>query len=191
MREALASARVEAGAIGYVETHGTGTPLGDPIEVEALRAVVGAARADGTRCVLGAVKTNVGHLEGAAGVAGLIKAALALHYERIPRNLNFRTLNPRIRLEGSALAVATEAVAWPRSSRPRFAGVSSFGLSGTNAHVVLGEAPVAGLAPGVPERGAELLVLSAKSARAAPGAEARGQRGLFSCSRCQRRVRRR
>jgi polyketide synthase 12/epothilone polyketide synthase D len=166
LREALKSARVDAGAIGYVETHGTGTRLGDPIEVDALRAVVGPARSDGTRCVLGAVKTNIGHLEGAAGVAGLIKAALSLHHERIPRNLNFRALNAHIEIEGTALALATEPVSWPRSERPRFAGVSGFGLSGTNAHVVLEEAPVAELAPAPPERSAELLVLSAKSAAA-------------------------
>nr|AAF62883.1 epoD [Sorangium cellulosum] len=163
LREALRSAHVEAGAVDYVETHGTGTSLGDPIEVEALRATVGPARSDGTRCVLGAVKTNIGHLEAAAGVAGLIKAALSLTHERIPRNLNFRTLNPRIRLEGSALALATEPVPWPRTDRPRFAGVSSFGMSGTNAHVVLEEAPAVELWPAAPERSAELLVLSGKS----------------------------
>nr|ADB12491.1 EpoD [Sorangium cellulosum] len=163
LREALRSAQVEAGAVDYVETHGTGTSLGDPIEVEALRATVGPARSDGTRCVLGAVKTNIGHLEAAAGVAGLIKAALSLTHERIPRNLNFRTLNPRLRLEGSALALATEPVPWPRTDRPRFAGVSSFGMSGTNAHVVLEEAPAVELGPAAPERSAELLVLSGKS----------------------------
>ena len=173
LREALASARVEAGAIGYVETHGTGTSLGDPIEVEALRAVVGLARPDGSSCVLGAVKTNLGHLEGAAGVAGLIKAALSLRHERIPSNLNLRTLNPRIRLEGTALALATEPVAWPRTDRPRFAGVSSFGLSGTNVHVVLEEAPAAELAPEAPSLPAQLVVLSAKSAAALDAAAAR------------------
>ncbi|KYF75504.1 hypothetical protein BE18_28805 [Sorangium cellulosum] len=118
LREALRNAGVEAEAIGYIETHGAATSLGDPIEIEALRTVVGPARADGARCVLGAVKTNLGHLEGAAGVAGLIKATLSLHHERIPRNLNFRTLNPRIRIEGTALELATEPVPWPRSWRP-------------------------------------------------------------------------
>ena len=166
LRDALRSGRVEAGAIGYVETHGTGTSLGDPIEVEALRAVVGQERPDGSRCLLGALKTNIGHLEGAAGVAGLIKAALSLHHERIPKNLNFRTLNPRIRLEETALALATEPVPWPRTDQPRFAGVSSFGLSGTNVHVVLEEAPQLKLRREAPERSAELVVLSAKSASA-------------------------
>jgi acyl transferase domain-containing protein/acyl-CoA synthetase (AMP-forming)/AMP-acid ligase II/acyl carrier protein len=164
--EALRSAGIDAAAVGYVETHGTGTSLGDPIEVEALRSVLGGARPDGARCVLGAVKTNLGHLEGAAGVAGLIKAALSLHHERIPRNLNFRTLNPRIRLEGTSLSVAAEAVAWPRGGAPRVAGVSGFGISGTNAHVVLEEPPAVSSSPSAPERGAELLVLSARSATA-------------------------
>nr|ALD82524.1 polyketide synthase [Nannocystis sp. MB1016] len=141
IREALRDARAEAAEVGFVETHGTGTSLGDPIEVEALRATVGAPRTDGTRCVLGAVKTNLGHLEAAAGVAGLIKAALALHHRQIPQNLHFRTLNPRVRLTASALALASEPIAWPRGERARLAGVSSFGMSGTNAHVILEEAP--------------------------------------------------
>ncbi|MBL9005521.1 MAG: amino acid adenylation domain-containing protein [Myxococcales bacterium] len=141
LRQALKDARVAPEAIGFVETHGTGTSLGDPIEVQALRAVVGAPRADGSRCVLGAVKTNIGHLEGAAGAAGLIKAVLALAMERIPKNLHLRTLNAHIELDGSSLVLASEPVPWPRSTRPRFAGVSGFGLSGTNAHVVLEEAP--------------------------------------------------
>jgi epothilone polyketide synthase D len=167
LREALKSARVDAGAIGYIETHGTGTSIGDPIEVEALRAVVGPLRPDGAPSVLlGAVKTNVGHLEAAAGVAGLIKTVLVLDRERIPRNLNFRTLNPRIRLEGTALALATESTPWPRTERPRFAGVSSFGLSGTNAHVVLEEAPFIATRAAMPERAAELLVLSGRTEKA-------------------------
>ena len=166
LREALQSARIHADAIGYVETHGTGTSLGDPIEVEALRSVLGPVRPDGTKCVLGAVKTNLGHLEAAAGVAGLIKAVLSLRHERIPRNLHFRTLNPRIRLAGTALALATEPVPWPRTERPRLAGVSAFGMSGTNVHVVLEEAPAPEASRETPQRSAELLVLSAKSAAA-------------------------
>ncbi|WAS96618.1 type I polyketide synthase [Nannocystis punicea] len=142
LRDALANAHVAAEDIGFVETHGTGTSLGDPIEVEALRAVLGAPRADGSRCLLGAVKTNLGHLEAAAGIAGLIKTILALQHESIPPNLHFRATNPRIRLEDSALALATAQAPWPRGGRPRVAGVSAFGLSGTNAHVILEEAPV-------------------------------------------------
>ncbi|MEO5730963.1 MAG: type I polyketide synthase, partial [Byssovorax sp.] len=173
LRDALQQARVEPGDIGYVETHGTGTSLGDPIEVEALRAMLGAPRADGGRCWLGAVKTNLGHLEGAAGVAGLIKTVLALHHERIPKNLHFRTLNPRLRVEGTALGLVNEPLPWPRSASPRFAGVSSFGISGTNAHVVLEEAPAKAPAASAPERAAELLVLSATSAAALDTAAAR------------------
>jgi acyl transferase domain-containing protein len=141
LRQALENARVSADDIGYIETHGTGTSLGDPIEFEALRAVLGKPRADGSSCALGAVKTNVGHLEAAAGVAGLMKAVLCLQHEAIPRNLNFRTLNPRISLEGTPFVVPTEMVPWKAGAKPRFAGVSSFGLSGTNAHIILEEAP--------------------------------------------------
>jgi len=142
MRAALRDGQVTAGDVAYVETHGTGTSLGDPIEVEALDAVYGGSES-GTACLLGAVKTNFGHLEAAAGVAGLIKTALVLEHGAIPRNLNFETLNPQIRLgEKSRLQLATERRAWPRvAGQTRFAGVSSFGLGGTNAHVILEEAP--------------------------------------------------
>src|SRR5439155_20285 len=138
---ALANAGVAPGAVGYVEAHGTGTVLGDPVELDALRAVMGRATGGEGRCGVGAVKANVGHLEAAAGVAGLIKAVLALQHERIPGQVHFQTLNPHIALEGTRLAIATETVPWPAGERPRFAGVSSFGWSGTNAHVVLEEAP--------------------------------------------------
>ncbi|WP_437759559.1 type I polyketide synthase [Sorangium sp. So ce1389] len=163
LRQALASAGAAPEDIGYVEAHGTGTSLGDPIELEALREVLGRPRRDGSRCAVGSVKTNIGHLESAAGVAGLIKAALALEHEVIPANLHFRRLNPRISLDGTPLAIAAEEIPWPRGQRPRRAGVSSFGMSGTNAHVVLEEAPVRA-APRPPERAAHLLPLSAKSA---------------------------
>ncbi len=164
LAQALQSARIGPGAIGYVETHGTGTSLGDTIEVEALRAAIGKARPDGTRCILGAVKTNLGHLEGAAGVAGLLKVVLAFQKEKIPSNLHLRNLNPRLRLEGTSLSLATEMTSWPRTDRPRYAGVSSFGLSGTNSHVILAEPPVANERPSAPLRSAELFVLSARSA---------------------------
>ncbi|HEU5072662.1 MAG TPA: acyltransferase domain-containing protein, partial [Polyangiaceae bacterium] len=139
VREALQRAGVDAGSIGLVETHGTGTALGDPMEVEALSEVLGAAHRG--RCALGAVKSNVGHLEGAAGIAGLIKAVLALKYETIPPNLHFERLNPHITFEGTPFFVPTTATPWPRGDAARCAGVSSFGWSGTNAHVVLEEAP--------------------------------------------------
>ncbi len=127
--------------ISYVETHGTGTALGDPIEIEALAANVGVLFEGAQPCVLGAAKTNFGHLESAAGVTGLIKTALALYHEEIPANLHFEKLNPNISLEGTRFLIPTRRVAWPRGSDPRFAGLSSFGFSGTNVHVVLEEAP--------------------------------------------------
>ncbi len=143
MRAALENARIEPGEVGYIETHGTGTSLGDPIEVEALEAVYGNAGNSGRLpCVLGAVKTNLGHLEAAAGVAGLIKTVLCLENEAIPRNLHFRKVNPEIALDGSRLVIPVETTPWPRGAQARVAGLSSFGLGGTNAHVILEEAPV-------------------------------------------------
>ncbi|ADO72989.1 type I polyketide synthase [Stigmatella aurantiaca] len=141
LQQALAASQVQPQDISYIEAHGIGTPLGDPIEIEALKAVVGAPRPDGSNCVIGSVKTNVGHLEAAAGIAGIIKTVLAFEHERIPPHLHLETLNPRIELQGSALAISGPGQAWPRGARPRRAGVSAFGLSGTNAHVVLEEAP--------------------------------------------------
>ncbi|AKT40597.1 type I polyketide synthase [Chondromyces crocatus] len=179
LHEALENARVTSDQIGFVETHGTGTSLGDPIEVEALRAVLGAARPDGSRCLLGAVKTNVGHLEAAAGVAGLIKAALALQHEAIPGNLHLRQLNPRISLEGTPFVLPTETVTWPRQERRRLAGVSSFGISGTNAHVVLEEAPAqntpdrTGSSPPDEPTAAALVVVSARNEQALADAAGR------------------
>jgi acyl transferase domain-containing protein/NADP-dependent 3-hydroxy acid dehydrogenase YdfG len=139
MLAALRDAHVPPQDVTFVETHGTGTSLGDPIEVEALDAVYGVG--SGT-CLLGAVKTNFGHLEAAAGLAGLIKCVVALKHQQVPPNLNFTQLNPQIRLQaGSRLELANSSRDWRRGARPRFAAVSSFGLSGTNAHVVLEEAP--------------------------------------------------
>ncbi|WP_309891777.1 SDR family NAD(P)-dependent oxidoreductase [Archangium sp.] len=141
LRKALDSAEVAASDIGYVEAHGTGTPLGDPIELEALKAVIGAPRANGSSCAVGSVKTNIGHLEAAAGIAGLIKVVLSLGKETLPAHLHFRGLNPRISLEQTALAIGAEARPWPAGEVPRRAVVSSFGISGTNAGVVVEEAP--------------------------------------------------
>ncbi|HZP49267.1 MAG TPA: type I polyketide synthase [Vicinamibacterales bacterium] len=141
LRQALRNAGVRADAISHVETHGTGTALGDPIEVEALAEVVGASRPDGSRCWLGAAKTNIGHLEGAAGIAGLIKIVLSLQHDAIPPLVHFSQLNPHISLAGTALEIPTALQAWTRGDAPRLAGVSSFGWSGTNAHVIVEEAP--------------------------------------------------
>ncbi|MBK8266369.1 MAG: aminotransferase class III-fold pyridoxal phosphate-dependent enzyme [Nannocystis sp.] len=141
IRRALADAGVAADAVGMVETHGTGTPIGDPIEFAALRAVLGGPRPGGGVCHVGAVKTNIGHLEAAAGVAGLIKAILALRRRTIPANLHQGEPNPALAIAGSSLRLATAALPFSSDGRARVAGVSSFGLSGTNAHVIVEEAP--------------------------------------------------
>ncbi|WP_196806424.1 type I polyketide synthase, partial [Mycobacterium simiae] len=140
LRQALASAKLTPADIDYIEAHGTGTPLGDPIELDSLGKVF-ADRADRPPLVLGAVKTNLGHLEAAAGIAGFMKTVLAVGHGRIPRNLNFRQLTPHAGEVASRLAIATEDTPWPSTGQPRRAGVSSFGVSGTNAHVVLEQAP--------------------------------------------------
>ncbi|WP_437970633.1 SDR family NAD(P)-dependent oxidoreductase [Sorangium sp. So ce260] len=141
IRQALSNARLSPGDIDYVEAHGTGTPLGDPIEVEALAAVYGAGRPAERPLRLGAVKTNIGHLEAAAGIAGLMKVVLALQHGELPAHLHASTLNPRIPWAELPVEVTTTAVAWRGEGRRRRAGVSSFGMSGTNAHVLLEEAP--------------------------------------------------
>lgn len=135
MRAALANAGKSPDRVVYVETHGTGTPLGDPIEVEALRAVYGEA--SDAPCVLGALKSNIGHLHGAAGVGGLIKAALVLRHGIVPKNLHFEAPNPKLALEGSRLEIPTERRTLARAADGPCAAVSGFGWSGTNAHVVL------------------------------------------------------
>lgn len=141
IERALRDAGVDGRSVGFIETHGTGTSLGDPIEVEALAATVGKAAADAGRCYLGSTKTNIGHLEGAAGIAGLMKAVLVLQHRMIPRNLHFTGLNPHISLGGTRLVIATEPHEWTTSGAARLAGVSSFGWSGTNTHLVVEEAP--------------------------------------------------
>jgi acyl transferase domain-containing protein len=140
IRQALAQAGVAGQDVQYIETHGTGTAMGDPIETEALKAALGAPQ-DSRECVIGSVKANIGHLEAAAGIAGLIKVVMALQHERIPPQIHFRTLNPHISLAHSPLVIAAAGRTWRRNERPRFAGVSSFGFGGTNAHAVLEEAP--------------------------------------------------
>ncbi|WP_340373784.1 SDR family NAD(P)-dependent oxidoreductase [Streptomyces sp. SS7] len=144
LRRALGRARVDAGSIDYVETHGTGTLLGDPMEAGALGAVMGRGRPAGQPLLIGSVKSNLGHLEGAAGIVGLMKTVLALHHRRIPQNLHFRTPNPHIDFTGLRLRVVSAPTAWPeREGHPPRAGVSAFGFGGTNAHAVLEAAPAA------------------------------------------------
>lgn len=188
--EALAAAGVPPDSISYVEAHGTATALGDPIEMAALTRAFGDAAGDGNagsngdpragagptiatddgaRCAIGSIKTNIGHLDAAAGVAGLIKTVLMLEHREIVPSLHFQALNPRIDFAGSPFVVAVERRPWVRGTTPRRAGVSSFGIGGTNAHAVLEEAPTkatgearASLEAGVPS----LLVVSARSEQA-------------------------
>ena len=167
LRRALADAEIAPEQVGLIETHGTGTPMGDPAEYEALREVFATSPGNGQRCVLGAVKTNLGHLESAAGMAGLIKAVLCLQREVIPRNLHFETLNPRIDLTGTPFVIPAESLPWPCGEHPLLAGVSSFGMSGTNAHVVLERAIASEPQPEtVADRPHHVLVLSARSEQA-------------------------
>jgi len=159
---ALAAAGVEAESITYVETHGSGTPLGDPIEVAALTEVFRESTDRRGFCALGSVKTNVGHLESAGGVAGLIKTILALENRQIPPSLNFEIPNPQIDFAASPFFVNTELRDWePPPGTPRRAGVSSFGIGGTNVHVVVEEAPQR--PPSGPSRPWQVLLLSARS----------------------------
>ncbi|WP_225413940.1 beta-ketoacyl synthase N-terminal-like domain-containing protein [Stigmatella hybrida] len=142
IQQALAHARVPAAEVGYVETHGTGTPLGDPIEVHALGEVLGEGRDPARPLLLGAVKGNIGHTEACAGVTSLIKVALVFQHGTVPANLHFRKPNPHIAWEQFPVRVADTPVAWlPRGDERRIAGVSAFGFSGTNVHVLLEEPP--------------------------------------------------
>jgi acyl transferase domain-containing protein/SAM-dependent methyltransferase/NAD(P)-dependent dehydrogenase (short-subunit alcohol dehydrogenase family)/acyl carrier protein len=155
-------AGVAPGQITYIEAHGTGTALGDPIEVEALAAVFSGVVPSSTPCLLGSVKTNFGHLEAAAGIAGLVKTALSIRHRRIPPHLHFRGLNPHISLEGTPFEIATEGRDWQADSL--LAGVSSFGFGGTNAHVVVGDPPASTPKDAVRKREAmaSLLPISAR-----------------------------
>jgi acyl transferase domain-containing protein/acyl carrier protein len=169
--EALEAADVDPDTVSFVEAHGTGTDLGDVIEIAALTRAFRAFTERTGFCAVGSVKTNLGHLDTAAGVAGLIKTVLAMEHRQIPPTLHFQAPNPRIAFAGSPFFVAAgETVEW-ESDGPRRAGVSSFGIGGTNAHVVLEEAPAA--APSGPSRPWQLLALSARSAPAAQEQAAR------------------
>lgn len=159
---ALAAADVDPGTVGYVECHGTATPLGDPIEFDGLVNGFGLARGGEARCALGSAKANIGHLDAASGVAGLIKAALALHHREIPPLVNFRKPSRHIDVTGSGFYFPTSVAAWPRGSSPRRAGVSSFGVGGTNVHVVLEEAPAVSR-PNAASKRRHVLPLSARN----------------------------
>jgi len=180
--EALANAGVEAETISYVETHGTGTPLGDPIEIQALTKAFRASTEKKNFCAVGSVKTNIGHLDAAAGVASLIKTVLALKHKMIPPSLHFQEPNPKIDFASSPFYVNSELREWEQEAgRKRRAGVSAFGVGGTNAHVVLEEAPEQ---EGEQEgREWKIIALSARSGEALERAtenlmeEVRGRRG--------------
>jgi malonyl CoA-acyl carrier protein transacylase len=141
MQQALQNARVEPHQVSYVEAHGTGTTLGDPIELESLATVYGKNRPHNEPLVVGSVKTNFGHLEAAAGVSSLMKVVLALYHQKIPPHLHFTEPNPYIPWNEIPVVVPTTGMPWVRGEKPRMAGVSSFGMSGSNVHVILQEAP--------------------------------------------------
>ena len=163
IRQALENAGVAPAQISYVEAHGTGTSLGDPIEVDSLKAVLMSDRSPNEPCVLGSVKTNIGHLEAAAGIASLIKVVLSLQHGEIPPQLHLNQLNPYISLENTSFLIPKERHPWSVGAKPRFAGVSSFGFGGTNAHVVVEEPPVPTKTAIDLDRPVHLLTLSAKS----------------------------
>ena len=137
----IASSGVSPGKVQYIEAHGTGTKLGDPIEMKALGKVLTENRPAGSYCAVGSVKTNIGHLEVAAGIAGLIKVALSLKYGQIPPSLHFQKPNPYIPFDKLLLRVQKTLEPWPQTEDKAIAGVSAFSFGGTNAHVVLEEAP--------------------------------------------------
>jgi non-ribosomal peptide synthase protein (TIGR01720 family) len=168
--EAQTMAGVDAETISYVEAHGTGTNLGDPVEIGALTRAFGASTQKTGFCAIGSLKTNIGHLDTAAGVAGLIKTVLALENGSIPASLHFTEPNPKIDFANSPFFVNNRLSEWPSGPTPRRAGVSSFGIGGTNAHVVLEEAP--SRPPSGKSRTTQLLLLSAKSSTALDSASA-------------------
>ena len=170
IRDAMTNAKVTPDTITYIESHGTGTPLGDPIEMAALKEVFGKlatySETKDKHCAVGAVKTNVGHLDMAAGIAGLIKTTLALKHKQLPPTLHFSEPNPLIDLDNSPFYINTELMPWQTNDFPRRAGVSSFGIGGTNAHLILQEAPQPVPIHNEIERPSHLFTLSAKNEKA-------------------------
>nr|AEU11006.1 NpnB [Nostoc sp. 152] len=163
IRQALANSGVEPGEVSYLEAHGTGTSLGDPIEVGAMTAVFGKNRLKDEPLTIGSVKTNIGHLEAAAGIAGIIKVVLQMQHQEIAPHLHFQDPSPHINWENLPLIVPTQKSDWQTAEKPLLAGVSSFSFSGTNAHLVLAQPPtVEPVTPAV-ERPLHLLTLSAKT----------------------------
>ncbi|AOX04464.1 hypothetical protein BJP34_22190 [Moorena producens PAL-8-15-08-1] len=166
IKQTLAAAKVNPSQVSYVEAHGTGTSLGDPIEVRALAAVFGLGRSSENPLTIGSLKTNIGHLEAAAGIAGLMKVVLQMQHQEIAPHLHFKQPNPYINWEELPVVVPTQPIQWSSGSKGRLAGVSSFGISGTNAHVILEEAPKQFKIQGINERPCHILTLSAKCSKA-------------------------
>ena len=166
IRQALHQSGVDPAQISYIEAHGTGTALGDPIEVGALGAVFGPSHSDTAPLYIGSVKTNIGHLEASAGIAGLLKVVLAMQNETLPPHLHFRDPSPHIAWSEIPIAVTQQARPWPTVSQPQLAGVSSFGFSGTNAHAVLESVPPVRVSKADTDRSHHLLTLSAKDPEA-------------------------
>jgi polyketide synthase PksN len=162
LAQALKAAAVAPTDISYIEAHGTGTPLGDPIEVAALARIYGRFADQEASCALGSVKSNIGHLESAAGIAGLTKILLQLRYRELAPSLHCEELNPKIAFEGSPFFVNRKRSSWTRSEKPLRAAVSSFGAGGANAHLIVEEAPAVALQPGQPE-GERLFIVSART----------------------------
>ncbi|MBE9045186.1 type I polyketide synthase [Pleurocapsales cyanobacterium LEGE 10410] len=162
IRQALANAELDPQQISYIEAHGTGTSLGDPIEIKSLKAVFGKNREPDRPCNIGSVKTNIGHLEGAAGIAGLIKVVLQLKHRQLAPHLHLKQLNPYISLQEVPIDIPTELQSWS-SDTTRCAGISAFSFGGTNAHVILEEAPLPIPKTSEIERPLQVLTLSAKS----------------------------
>ncbi|MDJ1172322.1 SDR family NAD(P)-dependent oxidoreductase [Roseofilum sp. BLCC_M154] len=167
IQQALANAKLEPHQISYLEAHGTGTSLGDPIEIEALAEVYGKKRPVDSPLIVGSVKTNLGHLEAAAGVSSLIKVILALQHQEIPAHLHLKQPNPHVDWDRLPIKIPTSLMPWSSDEgKPRIAGVSSFGMGGTNAHIVLEEVPKEGNTKDDLERSVHLLTLSAKTEKA-------------------------
>ena len=162
IRQALERAQVTPDQIDHVECHGTGTPLGDPQEVYALQNVLAADRSLNRKCLITSVKTNIGHLEAAAGVAGLIKVILSLNHNRIPPHLHFKEINPHIPIQNTCFTIPTAITDWPKRDGGRYAGISSFGFGGANAHLVVSEAPTLTTKEPVAKRPWHVLAVSAK-----------------------------
>lgn len=180
LRKACRSAAIAPDEVGYVEAHGTGTPVGDPIEAEAIATVFGERSSDQPSCLFGSIKTNIGHLEPASGIAGLIKAALCVERGQIPPSINFQTINPNIRLDDRRVDVCRRLVDFPRNNGARISTVNSFGFGGTNACAVLQEAPYPPPRPAKPKQNGYpvLLPISAQSASSLQQNAARIAAGL-------------